>query len=98
MPRKKRVGIEASAVAVPQRYLAIEDLATARGVAPEKYTIGLGAREMAVADPSEDPVALAATATARLLDTKGVDASKIGMLVVGTETGVDHSKPVASFV
>ncbi len=95
---KTRVGIEAIAVAVPQRYLAIEDLAAARGVAPAKYTIGLGAREMAVADPSEDTVALAATAAARLLRNQNVDRSQIGMLIVGTETGVDHSKPVASFV
>ena len=95
---KHRVGIEALAVAAPRRYLAIEDLAVARGVAPEKYTVGLGAREMAVAGPGEDTVALAATAAARLLRMPGVDAASIGMLVVGTETGVDHSKPVASFV
>jgi hydroxymethylglutaryl-CoA synthase len=93
-----RVGIEAIAVAIPQRYLAIEDLAIARGVAPAKYTVGLGALEMAVADPSEDTVALAATAATRLLGTHAIDVSQIGMLVVGTETGVDHSKPVASFV
>ena len=95
---KQRVGVEAIAVAVPRRYLAIEDLAVARGVVPAKYTLGLGAREMAVADPGEDTVALAATAAARLLRAHAVDVSKIGMLVVGTETGVDHSKPVASFV
>ncbi len=95
---KQRVGIEAMAVAVPRRYLAIEDLAAARGVEPAKYTVGLGAREMAVADPGEDTVALAATAAARLLRTYRIDASKIGMLIVGTETGVDHSKPVASYV
>ena len=94
----RRVGIEALAVAVPRRYLAIEDLAAARGVDPAKYTVGLGAREMAVADPGEDTVALAATAAARLLCLPHVDRSTIGMLVVGTETGVDHSKPVASFV
>jgi len=95
---KQRVGIEAIAVAVPRRYLAIEDLAVARGVVPAKYTVGLGAREMAVADPGEDTVALAATAAARLIRANAVDVSKIGMLIVGTETGVDHSKPVASFV
>ncbi len=95
---KQRVGIEAMAVAVPRRYLAIEDLAVARGVEPAKYTVGLGAREMAVADPGEDTVALAATAAARLLRAYHIDTSKIGMLIVGTETGVDHSKPVASYV
>jgi hydroxymethylglutaryl-CoA synthase len=95
---KERVGIEAMALALPRRYLAIEDLAAARGVPPAKYTIGLGAREMAVADPGEDSVSLAATAATRLLGFHDVDASRIGMLIVGTETGVDHSKAVASYV
>ena len=94
----KAIGIEALAVAVPRRFLAIEELAVARGVDPGKYTLGLGAREMAVTDPGEDTVSLAATAGARLLRQHDVDPSRIGMLVVGTETGVDHSKPVASFV
>jgi hydroxymethylglutaryl-CoA synthase len=53
---------------------------------------------MAVADPGEDTVALAATAASKLLHAHEVDREAIGMLVVGTETGVDHSKPVASFV
>ena len=96
--KTREVGIEAIGVAIPRRYLAIEDLAVARGVEPSKFTVGLGAREMAVADPSEDTVALAATAASRLLAANEVDVAQIGMLVVGTETGVDHSKPVASFV
>jgi hydroxymethylglutaryl-CoA synthase len=95
---KLSVGIEALAVAVPRRYLALEDLAHARGVDPGKYTQGLGALQMAVPDPGEDAVALAATAARRLLAQGGVDPAKLGMLVVGTETGVDHSKAVASYV
>ena len=95
---KRTVGIEALAIAVPRRYVDIEELARARGVDPAKYTSGLGAREMAVADPGEDSVALAASAAAQLVRTHDVDPSRIGMLVVGTETGVDHSKPVASHV
>ncbi|RKH33784.1 hydroxymethylglutaryl-CoA synthase family protein [Corallococcus praedator] len=94
----KRVGIEALAVAVPRRYVDIEDLARARGVDPAKFTAGLGAKEMAINDPGEDSVSLAATAAARLIQQQSVDTSKIGMLVVGTETGVDHSKPIASHV
>ena len=92
------VGIEALGIALPRRYLPLEELAAARGIEAAKYAIGLGAREMAVADPGEDSVALAATAAARLLAANEVDVASIGMLVVGTETGVDHSKPVASFV
>jgi hydroxymethylglutaryl-CoA synthase len=94
----QRVGIEAMAVALPRRYVTLEDLAAARHVEPAKFTIGLGGWEMAVADPGEDAVALAATATAKLLAEHDVDVGRIGMLVVGTETGVDHSKAVASYV
>lgn len=95
---KIRVGIDAMAVAVPRRYIDIEDLARARGVEPAKYTQGLGAREMAVAEPGEDTVSLAAEAARRALAAAKLDGSELGLLVVGTETGVDHSKPVASYV
>jgi hydroxymethylglutaryl-CoA synthase len=95
---KTSVGIEALAVALPRRTLHLEDLARARGVEPAKYIAGLGVREMAVTDPGEDTVALAATAARRLLESNRIDPASIGMLAVGTETGVDHSKPVASFV
>jgi len=91
-----KIGIDALAISVPRRYVDMEDLARARGVDPAKYTIGLGAREMAVAEPGEDTVALAAQAADRVLE--GRDRAELGMLVVGTETGVDHSKAVASFV
>ncbi len=95
---KTRVGVQALGVAVPRRYVDMADLAVARGVDPAKYLQGLGAQQMAVADASEDTVALAATAGQRALAAAGVDGGKLGLLVVGTETGVDHSKPVASFV
>ncbi|HSN25892.1 MAG TPA: hydroxymethylglutaryl-CoA synthase family protein [Kofleriaceae bacterium] len=91
-----QIGIDAIAIALPRRFVAMEDLAAARGIDPAKYTLGLGAREMAVAEPGEDTVALAANAAERVL--AGRERRDLGMLVVGTETGVDHSKPVASFV
>ncbi len=85
-------------VAVPRRYISLEELAAARGIDPAKFTIGLGAREMAVAEPGEDTVALAALAASRALAASEIDRGNLGLLVVGTETGVDHSKPVASYV
>ncbi|MGO8970253.1 MAG: hydroxymethylglutaryl-CoA synthase family protein [Myxococcaceae bacterium] len=95
---KQQVGIEAIAVALPRRYIDLGDLAKARGVDPAKYTQGLGGLEMSVAEPGEDTAALAASAVAKLLAHRGLDPSRIGMLVVGTETGIDHSKAVASYV
>ncbi|MGE5186032.1 MAG: hydroxymethylglutaryl-CoA synthase family protein [Acidobacteriota bacterium] len=94
----KKVGIDSIALAVPHRYIDLADLAVARGVEPAKYTQGLGAKEMAIAEPGEDTVALATSAARRALAAACVDRDELGMLVVGTETGVDHSKPVASYV
>ena len=93
-----KIGIDALGVAIPRRYIDMVELARARGIEPGKYVEGLGAREMAVAEPGEDTVALAAQAASRALAASEVDRNNLGLLIVGTETGVDHSKPVASFV
>jgi hydroxymethylglutaryl-CoA synthase len=92
------IGIDALALAVPEGFVELSDLAEARGVPPAKYTEGLGVRRMAVAQPWEDPVALAANAARRLFVTSGADPGRVGMCVVGTETAVDHSKPIAVYL
>src|SRR2546430_15269290 len=53
---------------------------------------------MPVAAPWEDPVALAASAARRLFVTSGADPGQVGLCVVGTETAVDHSKPIAAWL
>src|SRR5262245_26653369 len=95
---KNRIGIHAVGLAIPRRYVDMTELARARGVEPGKYLNGIGAREMAVAEPGEDTVALAALAARRALDAGAVSRGDLGMIIVGTETGVDHSKAVASYV
>jgi hydroxymethylglutaryl-CoA synthase len=93
-----RVGIEAIAFHSPQHYIDLVDLANARGVDPDKFTKGLGQLKMAVATPMEDTVTLAVNAARKALDKFDIDYNEIGTLVVGTESGVDHSKPVAVYV
>jgi hydroxymethylglutaryl-CoA synthase len=92
------VGIEQLYCYAPQFALPLTALAEARGVAPEKLTQGLGVQAMAIAPACEDVVTLAATAGARCLRAAHVDPREVGLLVVATETGVDHSKPVGIFV
>ena len=94
----KLIGIDAIALAVPDGYLKLADLAEARGVPPGKFIEGLGVERMMVARSDEDPVALAANAARRVLDRAGVDPSTIGLCVVGSETAVDHSKPIAAYL
>ena len=92
------IGIDAISLAVPEGYVELADLAVARGVPPGKFIDGLGVERMAVARAHEDPVALAATAARRLFTTADIDPATIGLCVVGTESAVDHSKPVAAYL
>lgn len=93
-----KVGIEAIAFHGPQHYIELADLANARGVDPDKYTKGLGQTKMAVATPMEDSVTLSVNAARKALENFDINYNDIGTLVVGTESGVDHSKPVAVYV
>jgi hydroxymethylglutaryl-CoA synthase len=95
---QKSVGIEAIAFDVPRFYVDLADLARARGIDPAKYIKGLGQREMGVASPHEDTVVLAAGAGRRLLDNFGIDPKSIDLVITGTETSVDQSKPVSVYV
>ncbi len=92
------VGVQDMAIYIPPFYLSHADLARARGIPPEKYLIGLGNRNMSVMPDWEDAVTMAANAAAQLLEKTGTHPDEIRQLVVSTESGVDHSKPVASFV
>ncbi len=98
--RRKQVavGIEPIAVHVPAHYLPLEALAARYGVDPAKFLGGLGCRRMAVPHPTQDTVTMAATSVSDLMSRYGISREDIGLLVVGTETGVDSSKPVASYV
>jgi len=92
------VGIDALAFAGPAAFVEMTDLAGARGVDPAKYLKGLGQRRMAIASPCEDPVTMATEAARRAMQGFGIEPEEIGTLIVGTETGVDHSKPVAVYL
>ena len=98
MSDETRAGIDAVGVSIPPYFLDLRLLAEANGVDPSKYLQGLGGRRMAVCGPEDDPVTLAAEAADRLLERFEVSPSDIGMLVVGTESGVDAAKPIAAFV
>jgi len=95
---RSAIGIDAIGISVPRAYLELGELAAARGVPPEKYIQGLGVSRMAIASPDEDPVTLAVEAARRLFAGAGRAPDDVGYCAVGTETAVDHSKPVASYV
>jgi len=91
-------GIEDMTIAIPSLYLPISDLATARGIELAKLRHGLGLIDMAVCDTDEDVVTLAAKAVIDLVVSNNLGPADIGRLYVGTESSIDGSKPIASYV
>jgi hydroxymethylglutaryl-CoA synthase len=94
----KTVGIDAISIATSRAFLELVALAEARGIPSDKFTKGLGAVRMAIAGPHEDPVTLATDAATRMIARGAIDPARVGYCAVGTETGIDHSKPIASYV
>lgn len=91
-------GIASIGVHVPPLAMSVDELARLRGVDPNKYTVGLGCREMALCEKGEGVVRLASEAARRALSRWGGDPSRIGLIAVGTETAVDMSRPLSAWV
>lgn len=92
------IGVSDIGIYVPLYYLSHEELARALGVPKEKYVIGLGNEKMAIVPNWEDAVTMAASAALQVLEKTGTDPEEILQLVVTTETDLDNSKAIASFV
>ena len=94
-----KVGIDSLAFDIPKIHLPIEALAQQRGIDPLKLIKGLGLQKMAVLDTYQDVVTLAANAALKLINQNpDLTLKDVAKLYVGTESGVDSSKPVASYV
>lgn len=94
-----KIGIDDMAFMAPALALPIKDLAEARNIEYDKLRFGLGLKAMAVCDADEDVVTLASTALIRLFQqNENLDPSDIGRIYVGTESSIDGSKPIASYV
>ncbi len=93
-----KAGISSISIYVPPLYLSHDDLADARDIPRDKFKIGLGNHNMSIVPPWDDTVTMAANAAEMALAAAGIDRDEIGLLIVSTETGVDQSKPVSSFV
>ena len=94
--RPADVGIHAVEVYFPKTSVRQVDLEAHAGVAPGKFTIGLGQQNMAFCGELEDINSMMLTAVQNLLEKYGVDPLEVGRLEVGTETLIDKSKSVKS--
>ncbi|EYU39003.1 hypothetical protein MIMGU_mgv1a006016mg [Erythranthe guttata] len=94
----KNVGILAMEVYFPPTCIQQEVLEAHDGASKGKYTIGLGQDCMAFCDEVEDVISMSMTAVTSLLEKYGVDPKQIGRLEVGSETVLDKSKSIKTFL
>ena len=93
-----KVGIDAIQFDVPKLYLPIPKLAEKRNIEADKLTKGLGLQKMSILDVSQDVITLGANALLKLIQQEQIQLDEITKIYVGTESGVDHSKPIASYI
>lgn len=91
-------GIDAIAFDTAKLYLPIKTLANARNIDPEKLEKGLGLLKMTLPDAHQDTVVFAANALTKLIRQNNINPQEISRIYVGTESGIDSSKPIGSFV
>lgn len=93
-----KTGIEAIAFDVAKIHLPIKTLATARNIEAEKLEIGLGLLKMTLPDVHQDVVVFGANALTKLIEEHQIDLQEISRIYVGTESAVDSSKPISSYL
>jgi hydroxymethylglutaryl-CoA synthase len=95
---KMQVGIDDLAIYVPKLYVDYKDFAEARGIAPQKLEYGIGIKKMALVDINQDPACMAANACLKLMQRNRLHPQDIGRMYVATESALDESKAMNSFV
>ncbi|XP_010919200.1 hydroxymethylglutaryl-CoA synthase isoform X3 [Elaeis guineensis] len=95
---KKSAGILAMDIYFPSTCVQQEELEVYYGVSRGKYTIGLGQDCMAFCTELEDVVSMSLTVVKSLLEKYQIDPRQIGRLEVGTETIIDKSKSIKTWL
>lgn len=93
-----KTGIDAIAFDVAKIHLPIKTLATARNIEPEKLEKGLGLIKMTLPDVHQDTVVFGANALTKLILGNNLNLFEIDRIYVGTESAIDSSKPISSFL
>lgn len=93
-----RAGIASIGLQLPPAYMPVIDLAELRNVDPNKYTKGLGCRDIALCPAGHDAVTLAVGAAERALARWSGSLDDIGLIALGTESAKDMSRPLSAWV
>ena len=91
-------GLDDISIYIPQLYIDASDFAHARGLDPEKLERGLGIGQMAIVDTNQDPACLASNACLKVMQKNKLTPDQIGRLYVATESSLDESKAMNSYV
>ncbi|KAJ8555707.1 hypothetical protein K7X08_013203 [Anisodus acutangulus] len=94
----KNVGILAMEIYFPPTCLQQEVLEAHDGASKGKYTIGLGQDCMGFCTEVEDVISMSLTAVTSLLEKYAIDPKQLGRLEVGSETVIDKSKSIKTFL
>ncbi|EAY00816.1 hydroxymethylglutaryl-CoA synthase family protein [Trichomonas vaginalis G3] len=107
MSTPQNIGIKAIQVYIPKSYVTQDDLEDAeisilgeefRTKIKGKYTKGLGQTTLSFCTDHEDTASIAMSAVQKLFDTYGYKPTDFGRLEVGSETSIDRSKSIKSFI
>lgn len=93
-----KVGIDSITIDIPKIHLPINTLALNRNIEADKLIKGLGLQKMSFPDVHNDVVTFATNAVYQLLQQEQIKPEEISRIYVGTESGVDSSKPIASYI
>nr|AEC13715.1 hydroxymethylglutaryl-CoA synthase [Catharanthus roseus] len=96
--QQKNVGILAMEIYFPPTCIKQEILEAYDGASKGKYTIGLGQDCMGFCTEVEDVISMSMTAVTSLLQKYNIDPKQIGRLEVGSETVLDKSKSIKTFL
>jgi hydroxymethylglutaryl-CoA synthase len=98
MTTNNEFGISAIGLAIPSYGLPLQELAKIRNTDATKFIDGLGCEVMALCNSAENVVTLALKAVQRALDNWGGKLEDIGLVVAATESSIDMSRPLSSWV
>ncbi len=93
-----KIGIDSISFDIPKIHLSIKTLAENRNIEPDKLIKGLGLTKMSFLDVHQDVVTLASNAVLKLIIQENLNPKEISRIYVGTESGVDNSKPIGSYI
>ncbi len=98
-PMSIPIGIDAISFSTSPFMVSLKDLARARQVEDDKYTLGLGVHQMAVTPPDQDTLTYGVNAASQVLHScTPSQIAQIHTVLFATESGIDQSKAAGIYL